>query len=133
MLQLEGNLLRAASILSTSVLKEIDPERGGNPALLPIGKRVQMIRDVASIVKATAETAKIAVQAERLILGKPTNILGTGDPTSAMTEEEALVYVELASRALARKARRDNVIDATSGDDDLPESLEVTVEAEADE
>lgn len=107
MLQLEGNLLRAASILSTSVLRELDPAHGGNPAALPLGKRVQLVRDVAAIVKATAETAKIAVQAERLILGKPTNIIGTGEPTSAMSPEEALVFVELASRATARAMARE--------------------------
>lgn len=109
MLAAEAHLLKAALGLA----KSIDDDVSRGVAMKP-REKVALVRDIASIVKATAETAKLAVATERLVLGKPGAVLGVDEPAGSMTPEEAEAYVALAQRALARRARARVVVDAES-------------------
>jgi hypothetical protein len=112
LLNTEIHLLRSVVKMAEELGREMDT---GKLNLKP-REKVAMIRDVAQIVKATAETTRLAVMTERVILGKPLDVLGgkAGDAVQHMTPEEAGQYVELAIRAKARAARKNRMIDGTA-------------------
>lgn len=111
MLTAEAHLLRAAIQLGESISADVS---SGKLAAMKTTEKTRLVRDIASIVKATAETARLAVTTERTILGKPGSVLGPDLDAEDMSPEEAEAYVEMASRAIRRRAAKRTVIDTTS-------------------
>lgn len=117
-----SNLLQSASAISRSLAE--DAESGRLRSLSP-KEKVSIVKNIAQVAKSTAEVSARAVQMERLLMGEPTAILGhtSATPTADMTPEEAEQWFNLASRAFARKRRKDNAIDVGPVDpDDLDAS-----------
>jgi hypothetical protein len=117
---LNANLLKGAVALSEVVGREL-----ANGEKVDIAKALRALTQVSTIAKTTAETARIAVQLERLAAGEPTSIVGhvgaLPDPALAdMTPEEGQKWLEIANKAFARRALRATVIDGTP----LPEFAE---------
>lgn len=110
MLSAEAHLLKAAIGLSQSIAADVDAKT----LTLKPGEKVRLVRDIASIVKATAETARLAVSTERMVLGKPGGVLGSDTATDDMTPEEAEAYIAMATRAMARRARARVVVDVAA-------------------
>lgn len=120
LLRTETHLLTAALSLAAELERDVAEKR----VVLKPREKVMLIRDVASIVKATAETVKLAVMTERLILGRPLDVLGgKSSEISNMTDAEAETYIELALRARERKARNAAAIDVLDDEDELSEEL----------
>lgn len=109
MLSAEAHLLKAALGLAKSIDEDVST---GRLAMKP-REKVALVKDIATIVKQTAETARLAVATERMVIGKPGTVLGPDDAAvSNMTPDEAEAYVAIAQRAIARRARQRIVIDA---------------------
>lgn len=109
LLTVETNLLKSVVELSKSLGADL---AAGTLKMKP-REKVALIRDVAAIVKSTAETTRLAVMTERVILGKPLDMLG-GKGSGAiehMSPEEAGQYVELAIRARERAKRKGAVLE----------------------
>jgi hypothetical protein len=105
LLNAEGHLLKGVVALAKSLEDDINAK---DFRMKPRDK-VGLIRDVAQIVKTTAETARLAVVTERVILGKPLDTLGgkrENDGMGPLTPEEAGRYVALAMRAATRARKR---------------------------
>lgn len=117
---LNANLLKGAVALSEVVGREL----AKSGSAVDVAKALRALTQVSSIAKTTAETARIAVQLERLAAGEPTSIVGhvgSVDPTLAdMTPEEGQKWLEIANKAFARRALRATVIDGAP----LPEFAE---------
>lgn len=111
MLSAEAHLLKAALALSASIAADV-----ASGQTMSTRDKVRLVRDVAAIVKSTAETARLAVTTERVLLGKPGGVLGPDVPDADMTPEEAEAYITMATRAMARRARSRVVVDAVAGD-----------------
>lgn len=119
---LNANLLRGAVALSEVVGRELGRAEGG---AVDVAKALRALMTVSTIAKTTAETARIAVQLERLAAGEPTSIVGhvgaLPDPQLAdMSPEEGQRWLEIANKAFARRALRSTVLDGTP----LPELAE---------
>lgn len=110
-------LLRGALKVSdalASKLERLDPES------LDIDATARLLRTVAMTVKTGAESAKIAVQLERLSAGEPTEIVGMTDAgstsfepsTADMSPDDAEKWLAIAQRAFARRAARSTVIES---------------------
>jgi hypothetical protein len=113
MATLNANLLRGAVALSEIVGREL---AGGSG--MDATKALRALTMVSTIAKTTAETARIAVQLERLAAGEPTSIVGhvgaLPDPQLAdMSPEEGQRWLEIANKAFARRALRSTVLDGT--------------------
>lgn len=118
---LNANLLKGAVALSEVVGREL----AKSGSAVDVAKALRALTQVSTIAKTTAETARIAVQLERLAAGEPTSIVGhvggLPDPALAdMTPEEGQKWLEIANKAFARRALRATVIDGTP----LPEIAE---------
>ncbi len=100
LLSAEGHLLRATMRLAKSLDDDMNTDEKLGALKMKPRERVALIKDIASIVKNTAETARLAV------------ILGTDAATDDMTIEEAEAYVALATRAMARRIRARTVVEA---------------------
>jgi len=73
----------------------------------------QLIRTGAGVVHRAADTARIAVQMERLLMGEPTAIVENRDgmpDVRDMSVDDASKMIELASKALARRKQRQTVL-----------------------
>lgn len=105
-----SNLIRAGVDLSNKVkVLMSDPSYKPKP-----GSAVNLMRMIVSMNREAVETAKLAQDMERQILGQPDVIIGITD----MTVEQALVTVAQGERTMRRLRRR-----AIAGD--LPETIPV--------
>jgi hypothetical protein len=80
---------------------------------LTLAEGLDAIRIIATSVHKLAEATRTSIQAEHLVLGKPTSIQGNAvDDGPEMTPEEAEQYVAIIERAARRNARKRTVVDA---------------------
>lgn len=100
----QARLLRGSVKLAERLEKQIADEA------MPVKEGLRVLHAIGSIAKSTAEVSRHAVHMERLLLGKPTDIIGgTVTSNADETPEEAL---EVAIRAFARRDARKTVLDA---------------------
>lgn len=77
-----------------------------------LAEGLDAIRVIGTTVHKLAEATRTAIQAEHLVLGKPTSIIGgSPDEGPEMTPEEAEQYVGIIERAAKRRAARRTVVD----------------------
>ncbi len=105
---MNAELLAAGMVLVKRVRTDIETGAAMSPK-----QSLDMLRDIASIVKSTAESSRIAVQLDRLILGEPTAILEhkTNAAPADMTPAQANEWLEVATRHLQRQARKATTVD----------------------
>lgn len=116
-----SRLLSAGIDKAKALEKDI---RTGTVELTP--KEVQkFLGSLGYLVSKSTESAKLAIEMERLLLGEPTEVLGL--EVRNMTLDDAARTIELANRALARARKRGLVPDLDPAADLVPE-----VEAPAD-
>lgn len=78
-----------------------------------LAEGLDAIRIIGTTVHKLAEATRTAIQAEHLVLGKPTSIVGGAhDDGPEMSPEEAEQYVAIIERAAKRRAQRRTVIDS---------------------
>jgi len=116
-----SRLLSAGIDKAKALEKDI---RTGTVELTP--KEVQkFLGSLGYLVSKSTESAKLAIEMERLLLGEPPEVLGL--EVRNMTRDDAARTIELANRALARARKRGLVPDLDPAADLVPE-----VEAPAD-
>jgi len=96
----------------------------------------QLIRTIAGTVHRAADTARIAVQMERLLMGEPTAIVesrDSGPDVRDMSAEDAQKWFELAGRAFARRNARSRVIEAAAESRAVEKELEELIGDEDDD
>lgn len=109
---LNGELLSGAVELAKRVKVQLGDDT------LPLGQGLKALKDIATIVQRTGEASRAAVQMERLLLGEPTGIhehrhsdASGALPPKDMTPEEADKWLDIATRAVARRARAATVVE----------------------
>lgn len=113
----EAKLARGNRMLTEAMLSAMGSVMMGMPALvgrvrkamesteLSLEEGLDAIRTIGTTVHKISEATRTAIQAEHLVLGKPTSIKGTQHEGPEMSPEEAEQYIAIVTRAAKRHAR----------------------------
>lgn len=100
-------LLAKTGRMTKSMLQEVDTieaalQSGKDPSGKPLtlDQRLKYLSTISRIVKSATESARHALEMERLVLGQPTEILGVD--VNNMTPADAAATIDLAGWALRR-------------------------------
>lgn len=117
MLAVIGKTLRGATNSAGRVAKALETGVDSTGRKLTLKEEMSLQRSTALMLEVAAKGVKVAVEAERLLMGEPTEILGL--TMGQLSEDDAVHVLEVGQRAIARHKKRFEVIEGGKDDEEV--------------